>query len=662
MVFVMSALSLQSVAQKIRKSNQKKVVLDQQDEIVTYANSDIFLFPNVNKIAYYNNPVKYREIHALDRRRDWEKLYPKLRNYVANFGIENFYKDTYWIWRLAKLTELYGEMSEAKLLYKLVLRHHRQGFDVKEIELYYDSLTANEQDYYVPLDYYYELVEYRKEVDTLQPPRGVLLNMGSLVNSGSSDYGPALNVNDSLLIFTSRRNSYWNGLEMIINEDLYFTKMFYGDWDSANPFEEINTQYNEGSACLSKDGQTLFFSRCDAPGNYGGCDLFYARMQEDSTWGEITNLGANVNSRSWDSHPSLTHTEDTLYFASDRIGGFGLSDIYYTYKDNSGEWVKAQNAGPVINTRHNEVSPFYHHRHDVLYFSSNGQNLNFGEFDIYKTYREEDNWSEPLSTGPLVNGPGSEFYFTIDSESRDLYYARSAENDLDNLDLYSFPLPMEAQPLATTTISGTVTDTETGVASKGIVSIIDLDNGIEVAPKYLRPDGTFEFQLINHSNYLLIIQGENFFRIEELFYLDTDTTLYPKVLPVSSKIKFESIVFGNGISDLTPEMYPDLDKVANFLIDNPDYKLKISGHTDSDGREEFNLQLSQERAEAIMEYVIYFGKISPTRITAKGFGSSKPILKEDTEEAKELNRRVEFEIFKDPAKSEKEGDKDDAWN
>ena len=179
----------------------------------------------------------------------------------------------------------------------------------------------------------------------------------------------------------------------------------------------INTIYNEGSAQLSRDGKTLFFSRCDSPDSYGDCDIFMAEMQEDSTWGNVHNLGVNVNSLGWDSHPSLSHTEDTLYFASDRIGGFGLSDIYFTYKKRDGSWVEAQNIGPVINTRHNEVSPFYHPEFDMIYFSSNGQLYVFGEYDIYKTYKFGNTWTEPKNIGPLVNGIGSEFYFTIDSKS-----------------------------------------------------------------------------------------------------------------------------------------------------------------------------------------------------------------------------------------------------
>ncbi len=639
-----------TLAQK-KKNRKSGGTVTLNDTINSYSQSDLFLFPNINQSAYYLKESKLKKIKELDAQKDWESLYPELREYISNFGIVNFYRDTYWIWRLAKLTEIYGNYDEAKLLYKLVLKHHREDIDIRSIELYYDSLTTNDQDYYVPLDYYYELVDYRKEVDTLRPPRSVLLNMGNLVNSDYSDYAPTLSNSDDIMIFTSKRNSHFRGVDPVHDEDLFFSKKVYDVWRKADEFKEINTQYNEGSASLSKDGKTLFFARCNSPDSYGDCDIFEAKMQQDSTWGEVKNLGLTVNSIAWDSHPSLSHTEDTLYFASDRIGGFGLADIYFTVKNDNGSWSKAKNAGPIINTRGSEVSPFYHHVYDVLYFSSDGQNLNFGEFDIYKSYHDNKAWTEPKNIGPLVNGPGSEFYFTIDSQSEDLYYSRSAEKSMTNMDLYSFPLPMEAQPGANTTLKGSLINEESGEPFKGIVSIIDLDNGIEVAPKFLRPDGTFEFDLINNNNYLLILQGEEFFRIEEIFYLDGELQLHRTTEPISSKLKFESIEFAEGSAQLTTPMYGDLDKLADFLLDNPDFELRISGHTDSDGREEFNLKLSQERADVIKEYLVYFGSVEENRIIAKGFGSSKPIIEETNEDNKRLNRRVEFEIYR--AESEK---------
>jgi outer membrane protein OmpA-like peptidoglycan-associated protein len=630
-------------AQKTPRKLKKAGVVELNDSLTSYSQSDIFSFPNVNVIRLYHNADQLKKIAQLESGGDEKGAYQALLAYVRNFGIENFYKNTALIWKLARLSEKYGTRGEAILWYKLVLHHHRQDIDEKQVRQEYDTLTRDVKDYYVPLQHYYDLVELRREIDTLRPPHGVLLNMGISVNSPKSDYGPTIGNVDTVLLFTSKRNAHMSAVERVYDEDLFYSVQEYGVWMDAQPFKTINTRYNEGSACLSKDGRFLYFARCNSPDSHGGCDIFMAEMKADSTWGNVQNLGTNINTTSWDSHPSLSHSGDTLFFASDRLEGFGLSDIYFSVKDQYGIWQKARNLGPVVNTRGNEVSPFFHHKFNVLYFSSDGHPLNFGEFDIYKSYRNAG-WSEPKNIGPLVNGSDSEYYFTIDSESHTLYYARELEDQPGNLDLHSFPVPMEAQPEAIANLRGSLKNSQTGKPFKGIVSIIDLEKGVEVAPKYLRPDGTFDFQLINKRSYLLIIQGDDFFRIEEIFFMDGDMEINRETDPIESKVAFKSLEFENGKSDILESMHGDLDRLANFLIDHPRFRLNISGHTDSQGKEDANLRLSQSRADAIRSYLIYQFNIDPERITATGYGSSKPIVEEKTDEDRKLNRRVEFDI------------------
>ncbi len=637
-------LSVSSFAQKKRKEVQ--IVSDSIPKGTVY---NVYEFEGLNRYPKYYNESHLKRIIQLDRANKWETLYKELKGYVSKFGIQNFYTDTRLIWRLAKLTELLGDPDEAKTLYRMVLRHHYEGIDIKEIELYYDSLNKQIAEQFVPIDYYYELVEHRKLIDTLRPPRGVLLNMGTLINSRSADYGPSLNINNDVLLFTSKRKLVDESIDFKQDEDLYTSKKdHYGTWSKATPIEDLNTNYNEGSPCISSDGKMLVFSRCFSPGAVGHCDLYFSTLDEDSLWTTPVNLGPKINSVAWDSHPALSHSGDTLFFASDRLGGFGLSDIYFSVRDNKGNWSPAKNIGPVINTRKNDVSPFYHPVYDVLYFSSDGQLYNFGEFDIYKAYHIESYWTEPQNIGPLVNGRGSELYFTIDSESELLFYARSSSRDLDKQDIYSFPLPMEAQPEATTKVSGSLTDSLTGTPFEGIVSIVDLDRGQEVAPKFLKSDGSFEFNLVNNRNYLLILQGDDFFRIEEVFYLDGPLELNKITEPIASKMKFESIEFDVGESELKTEMYADLNKIVNFLYDNPEFQLKISGHTDSIGDAAKNLQLSKERANVIRDYIVIFAGILEDRVNAEGYGDTRPIVEDEhSEKERTLNRRVEFEIYRE---------------
>ena len=635
------------IAQKPSKKFKRGGVVQLDDSLTSYSQSDIFVFPNVNKIKYYSDPVKLDRIKKLGPAGDGEQQYAEIKSYVKNFGADNFSRDTKLIWDLGRLSEKFGPKGEAVLLYKLVLKHHPQVTDARKVKSEFDSLIKNEADLYVPLKQYYELVEYRREIDTLRPPHGVLLNMGESINSNKADYGPTIGNVDNVLLFTSKRNVHIDPLNKNYNEDLFYTVRSDTLWGWAEEFKKINTPFNEGSACLSKDGKQLFFARCNSPGGFGSCDIFVAELKADSTWDDVRNLGANINSNGWDSQPSLSHSGDTLFFASDRLGGFGFSDIYYSVKASDGTWQKAMNIGPIINTRGFEVSPFFHHKFNVLYFSSNGQPLSFGDFDIYKSYKRMPAWDEPKNIGPLVNGPGSEYYFTIDSESNFLYYARSIQDDINNLDLHSFPVPMEAQPEAVAKLKGSLINSETKKPFKGIVSVIDLDKGVEVAPKFLREDGSFDFNLINKRNYLLIIQGDDFFRIEELFFMDGDTEMNREAEPIESKIAFKSLEFENSKADILPVMHSDLDKLANFLIDHPRFNLNISGHTDSQGKEDSNLRLSQARADAIKAYLIYRFKINAARIEAHGYGSSKPIVYEKSDDDRKLNRRVEFDIARD---------------
>lgn len=630
-----------------------------------------FVFPNINVIPYYTNASQLAQIEHLIYIKNYILALPMLESYVGNFGIENFQRDTHLIWKLAQLYELLNMPEKSKGMYTLVLKHHL-GRDRKKIALHFDTIASGQNEQYVPLEFYYELVEYRKAVDTLSPPHSVFLNMGEMVNDPKyPDYGPTMDMNGRKLIYTKRRKELTDSkLAFRENEDLYVSINYSGFWDEAQPFAKvINTGCNEGSACLSRDGMTLYFTRCrvldhqfECDNVMGSCDIFMSKLivdGDDSSWAEAENLGPNINTKSWDSQPTLSRGEDTLFFASDRLGGFGMSDIYYSVFDkNKKKWTVAKNLGPVINTRGNELSPFYHPSHDILYFSSNGQLNNFGSldtsqyiyrtFDIYKSKIMGNSYQEPYNIGPLVNGKGDEMYFTIDYESKDLFYSKTEEEGSKNHELFSFPLPMEAQPSAYTRLSGSLKDSITGEPFKGIVSIIDLTNGIEVAPKFIRDDGSYEFDLIKNNDYLLVLQGDDFFRIEEKLHLTNDTTLNQTTPSIKyNKWEFQTLEFEGNKAEIKKEMEKDLDKVVDFLIDHPIFKLKISGHTDSDGNEESNLKLSQKRADAIKSYIIKKGKIDRARIDANGYGSAKKIVKEElTEEDKHLNRRVEFELIR----------------
>jgi len=654
-----SVLAQQKKKQRKKKASEEQTTILEEGfgfhDTTSILRLPMMEFENINKVTDYYDPAKLAAIKRFAKNRQHNEYFLALYDYVSKFGIGNFIYDMNLIWQLARMAEYKEQMALTRELYRLILKHYRGN--LRDAAIKYDSIAGIDLPKYADLDAYYRLVERRMLIDTLQPPAKILQDMGEGVNSKFDDYGITIGGKDDRIYFTSSR-PYETSRAIAdlkgpsaLAEDIYFSEKDYGSdtWGQAKAFKGINTPHKEGSPCMSKDGKTIVFARCNAPNGLGNCDLYISEFNEaDSTWGEAVNLGENVNSYAWDSHPAFSITEDTLFFSSDRKGGFGGTDLYFSIRDQeSGAWGKAQNLGPTINTRNSEVSPYPHPKYNVLYFSSNGQILNFGDFDIYKTYQIDGGWTEPKNIGPLVNGESSEFYFTIDSKSKWLFYAKSNSPNGKNLDLKSFPLPMEAKPNSVIRFSGRLVEPTTGAVFEGVVTIIDLDEGVEVAPRKVREDGTFEFELIDKRNYLVMIEGDNFFKIEEVFYLDGDTEMDFEAQSIRQTISFENIDFEANSSELKPDMENNLHLVVEFLVTYPHFNLKITGHTDSVGDEGFNLKLSQDRADVIKSYIVSYGGLSPDRVEAIGMGEQDPIVPEEkTEMDRKMNRRVEFELYR----------------
>jgi len=207
---------------------------------------------------------------------------------------------------------------------------------------------------------------------------------------------------------------------------------------------------------------------------------------------------------------------------------------------------------------------------------------------------------------------------------------------------------MEAHPLAVTRLEGTLVDSVTNQPLTGIVSVIDLTSGIEVASKYIRKDGSFDFDLIDQNRYMLLIQSPEFFSVEKEIDLKQDTVFKIMTSAINYKIPliFKNIEFDEGKSDIKPIMEPILDRIVLFMADHPTFKLKIGGHTDGSGDVDFNTELSQKRADSIKKYIEQKGKIPEGRIEAWGYGSSEQLREEITEEDRRINRRVEFKLIK----------------
>ncbi|MCB9234332.1 MAG: PD40 domain-containing protein [Bacteroidia bacterium] len=621
------------------------------------APKDPFLdFPNLNKIAVYHNPKALDALKKLEGTDNYRAQDSILTLYVSNFGVGNFQLDSKLLWDAGRAREGLRDTMGALMFYELGLNHHRDYY--QRIKSRYDSLTYRFRSEWVNLEFYYRLLEARRKIDPLIPPRGVMLNMGTKVNSSKPDYAPYMHPSDSVLIFTSRRDE-----EIVIddiygkkNEDLYYVEKDFidGTWSAASRFsKDINSEFNEGSASLDPRGRKLFFARCDSDDGFGSCDIYSAEFSGGG-WKNVRNLGPNVNSPYWDSHPHISPDGESLFFTSNREGGFGGSDIYVCFKLNDSTWSPARNLGPMINTVEHEVTPFYHKINNTLYFSSTGHLRNVGGYDIYKSRWLEDHWQSPQNLGPLVNSKGNEYYFSIDGDGTRLFYAMAKDKIKDelnqNFDLYSFPMPMEARPDAIVRLRGYLIDSITGYPLTGSVLVVDKERGVEVAPKYINSNGYFEFDLINNNYYEIYVQGDNFLTIKEDLIAGQDTTfkIFAESFEFGKALVFESLVFEDNSAELNESIEPKLDYIANFMSRYPMFLLKISGHTDSDGDAAYNLTLSRKRATKIRKYLLSKGDLPDFRIDALGYGETRPLVTNTTEENKGKNRRVEFELTLDP--------------
>lgn len=654
------------LAQKFEEIELKlaqSVYLDRRDPV---SGGFYMNFPNLQKrkwiqtgkikepeAFYYYNPKELKKIKEAEENNDYEKLDSLLFNYIQKFGIRNFHLDVDLIWKYAQLMELKNDTTKALYFYNLALKNHSKYYD--PVKLHFDRLKEKVKSEYVDLEQYYRIVQARAKIDTLIPPKGVLLKMGPNINTQYPEYAPFMHPNNKLLIFTSKRSpmAMVAGMDFEQHEDIYFVRedYQYGGWTFAEKFTDvINSRYNEGSACLNLEGDLIIFSRCNAPDGYGICDL-YSAQYIDGKWQNVKNLGPNVNTSAWESHPNLSPDGKTLYFSSNRGDGFGRCDIWKSELLPNGEWGPAQNLGPTINTIEDEVSPYFHAINNTLYFSSTGHMNSYGGFDIFKSRWLNNHFEEPRNLGPLVNTPKDEYYFSIDGKGEKIFYAHQQEKPANNFDIFSFPMPMGARPDAITTLSGYLMDSVTNQPLKGIIIAIDLEQGIEIEPKILNPYGYFEFELINQRKYQLLVIGDHLLRIKEEKPLIADSNFYLIAQAVKNEkpIVFDGLEFEKNKAEITEDIANKLDYLVEFLRKYPFCKLKISGHTDAEGDDQYNMKLSLLRAENIKEYIQeHTGIIDDKVITTRGYGKTQPLYPNDTEENRRKNRRVEFEITIDP--------------
>ncbi|RKZ34099.1 hypothetical protein DRQ33_02900 [bacterium] len=465
----------------------------------------------------------------------------------------------------------------------------------------------------------------------------------SELNSNHSDFTPFIMPDGRTIYFSSSRAGGKGG------EDIYFSTIQHGYWSKPqNLYEPINTKYNEGAICLSPDGDEIYITICGRPDSYGGCDLYISKKQGEF-WNEPRNLGKKVNSTWWDGHPCLSPTGDTLYFASDRFGGFGGLDIYYTYKVN-GEWVKPKNFGYPINNARDQTSPFLHIDGRTLYFSSAGHG-GLGGLDVLFTRLDTvtGKWLKPQNIGPPVNTSGNDYFFSIPAAGDYIYFASDRPAGYGGFDIYSYPLEDWQRPQVVATLVGKVVDAESSEPLFASVSIERLSDG-KVIQKLetdslsgqffavLRAGETYGISVsapgyaFASENYEIKLQ-EGYTELRHIFRL--------RKIEVGSIVSLVNIFFDFAKYELRDESKPELERIYDLMQKYPEMKIEVQGFADSIGSSEFNLFLSRMRAKAVYDWLID-KSIDSSRITYVGYGEEEQGV---TEEDLQMSRRVQFEII-----------------
>ena len=482
------------------------------------------------------------------------------------------------------------------------------------------------------------------------------------INTDNAEYLPCLTADGGRMIFTRVVER---------NEDFYEAELLDGVWQEAKPIQAINTQDNEGAQCISPDGRYMVFTRCFPEEMRRSCDLFFAEKIGER-WTTPRAIGHPINTSAWESQPTLSPNGKALYFSSNRTGTIGGKDLWVSYRQADGSWGTPQNLGPKINTPFSEQSPFIHPDNQTLYFMSTGH-PGLGGHDIFYTRRDSTGeWQRPENIGYPINTKANEGALIVSLDGKTAFFASdladpanpedsSFEDIRSNrtTDIFSFELYPEARPKPATYVRARVFDAETKVPLVAEATFTELATTTEWASSLTDLSGQFLVVLPSGQDYGLSVQKEGYLFHSENFSLSGDFPIDkpftldiflrripdgPEGLETGAPIVLRNIFFEFDKDILKPTSQNELQMLYRLLVEYPELRIRINGHTDSDGADDYNLDLSERRAKAVYDYLVQAG-IDASRLEYKGFGETAPIATNETAEGRQLNRRTEFEIL-----------------
>lgn len=550
--------------------------------------------------------------------------------------------------------------SNPKLYYLLGKAYFRKGFYQKASDAYHNYITRYEPNSPLANKAKQSIIRCSGAINLLKNPVPFqAVNLGPNINSADDEYWPSITLDGKTLIFTrlvgSKTNS-GNSLP-VPQEDFYTSTLINGVWQPSVPMSSINTEYNEGAQSISTDGNLLFFTACTRKDGRGSCDIYFSRNKAGK-WSQPQNAGEPVNSPAWESQPSISANGEYLYFVSSREGGKGGMDLWKCKLKGFTEWGtpiwgKAVNLGDSINTPGNEMSPFIHSDGKTLYFASDYW-PGMGGYDIFYSRQKNDSvWSTPQNIGYPINSYKDEQGLVVDASGKNAYYSSDRPGS-KGMDIYSFELYQSARPTPVSYIKGKVIDEESGSPICAKVELTDLENSKSVIKgESCWEKGEFLMCLPLGKEYAFNITKEGYLFYSENFQLkEKKEIIDPYVLEIKMKkikvgggVILRNVFFNTGSHELLTESIVELEKLIEFLKQNPTLVIEIEGHTDNVGSQQMNQKLSEARAEEVYNYLISKG-INRTRMKFKGYGFEKPIATNDTSDGRSLNRRTEFVIIK----------------
>lgn len=483
-------------------------------------------------------------------------------------------------------------------------------------------------------------------------------NMGTNINTDFDDYWPSITADEGWFSTTVKVGKREGESEFgrNVHEDIFISKKDKGEWlPIKNAGQAMNTMNNEGAQSLSLDGRYLFFVACDRRSGLGGCDIYYSIRQGDS-WSNAINPGKSLNSQYWETCPSFSPTGDELYFASNRPGGKGGSDIWkckVTIEENGMlKFSDPVNLGNDINTPEDEFSPFIHADNHTLFFSSKGRK-GMGGYDIFVSYKKEGGgWEEPRNIGHPINTCKDEIGFVVNANGDKAYYSSNGqENVKRGRDIYEIRLkegnyrPKKKMKYA----KGKILDAETNKPMQAKIDIFSIKSNEPVFRAVSdKSDGEFVTCVPEDEDFGVHVSKKGYLFHSD-YFANRDTLNFEKrgvsldKIEVGKKIILKNIFFDFDKTTLKKESYQELNRLINFLRENPTVCIELSGHTDSMGKHDYNITLSENRALVAYNYLIKKG-IPAKRLTHKGYGPDKPIASNNTDKGRALNRRTEITI------------------